>query len=323
MDKRLAWIAWIALNMGIGVSAAADPYPTKPIKLVVPWPPGQSTDVVSRIVTEKMAESLGQPRVVDNRPGAGGTIGTEVAAKAAADGYTLLAASSGPISISPYIQKVSYEPLKDFEPVCRLTANPYVLVVHPSMPVSNAAEFIKVARASPGRYTYASSGIGSTAHLVTAAFNAEAGIEAVHVPYKGSAPAVIDLIAGHVTYTFETLSAVLAHAQGGKLKALAVTSDKPFFALPDLPTLASVLNQPGFDLRGWQGLMVPAGTPRALRMRLAEECRKAIEAKATSEQLLSSGVEPGLLMPDEFGRFLEDQGRRYSAIARQAGLKPE
>ena len=322
MNKKL--LASCLLLLGVNAyEAVAQPYPSHPLKLIVPWPPGQSTDVVSRIVTEKMAESLGQPRVVDNRPGAGGTIGTEVAARSAPDGYTLLAASSGPISISPHIQKVGYDPLKDFEPVCRFTANPYVLVVHPSMPVSNAAEFLKHMRANPGKYTYASSGIGSTAHLVTASFNATAGIEATHVPYKGSAPAVTDLIAGHVTYTFETLSAVLAHAQGGKLKALAVTSDKPFFAFPDLPTLADVLGQPGYDLRGWQGLMVPAGTSRAIRNRLAEECRKALEARATSDQLVASGIEPGLLMPDDFGRFLEDQNRRYGVMARQAGLKPE
>lgn len=303
--------------------ALAQDYPRRPIKLVVPWPAGQATDVVARIVTEKMAESMGQPWVAENKPGAAGTIGTELAARAAPDGYTILAASSGPISIGPSVQKLAYEPLRDFEPICRLAVNPYILAVHPSVDATTVADFVALLRRNPGKYTFASSGIASTSHLVAEVFNSAAGVAATHVPYKGSAPAVTDLVAGHVTYTLETFTAVLPHIRAGRLRGLAVTSDKPSPALPEVPTVADALQLPGFDVRGWQGLMAPSGTPDTIRQRLAGDCRKAVESPEVAARMLSSGIEPALLMLDDFGQYLRKQGEAYATAARKAQIRLE
>ena len=302
-------------------AAFAQAYPNRTIKLVVPWPPGQATDVTARTVADKMAPALGQQFVIDNRPGAGGTIGTDFAAKAPPDGYTILAGSSGPISISPNVQKVPYDPQRDFEPICLMARSAYVLVTHPSLPANSVPELISLLRASPGKYTFASSGAGATSHLVGESFNAATGIKATHIPYKGSAPAVTDIIAGHVTYTIETSSAVLAHVKAGRLKALAVSSAKRASSLPELPTIAEAANLPGFDMSAWIGLLAPAGMPRELRMRLTTECQKALEAPEMKDRFLALGLEPGELAPDEFADFLKKQNDRFSSIARQANIK--
>ena len=240
---------FLSIAFAASTAVCAQSYPAYPIKVVIPWPPGQATDVVARTVAEKLGTALGRPLVADNRAGAGGMIGTEVASKASPDGYTILAASSGPISISPNVQKVPYDPQKDFEPVCLLASAPYVLVVHPSVPAASTSEFIALLRANPGKYTFASSGAASTSHLITEFFNSLVKVAAIHVPYKGSAPAITDLIAGHVTYTFETTATVAPHVKAGRLKALAVSSARPAIALPGIPTIAESANLPGFDMR--------------------------------------------------------------------------
>lgn len=303
--------------------ASAQSYPNHPIKVVVPWPPGQATDIAARTVAEKLALVLGQQLIIDNRPGASGMIGTEFASKASPDGYTILAGSSGPISISPNVQRVSYDPQRDFEPICLLASNPYVLVTHPSLPVSNVLEFIALLRANPGKYAFASSGSGSTSHLITELFNTSARITALHVPYKGSAPAITDVIAGHVAYTFETSAAVVAHVKAGRLKALAVSSAKPALALPELPTIADAGNLPGFDMRAWIGLLAPAGMPREMRMRLATETQRVLESQETKDRFITLGLEPALLMPEEFAAFLKRQNDRYASIAKQANIKAD
>jgi tripartite-type tricarboxylate transporter receptor subunit TctC len=272
-------------------------------------------------MADKLATVFGQQLVIDNRPGAGGTMGTEFASRSAADGYTILAGSSGPISISPNVQKVGYDPLRDFDPICLIAITKYVLVVHPSLPASSLAEFIALVRANPGKYTYASTGTGATTHLLTESLNTTAGITAIHVPYKGSAPALTDVLAGHVTYAFETSAAVLGHVKAGRLKALAISSATRSIALPDVPTVAEAGNLAGFDLRGWIGLLAPAGLPREIRVRLAAECQKALESPEMKERFLTLGLEPPESTPGEFGDFLKKQGERYSAIAKQANIK--
>ena len=301
--------------------AGAQSYPSKPIKVVVPWPPGQATDVAARIVSEGVSAQIGQQLVIDNKPGAGGTIGSEFAARQPADGYTILAGSSGPISISPILQKLPYEPTKDFEPIALMVSTPYVLVVHASMPVTTVNEFIALVRANPGKYNFSSSGTGATAHLVAELFNAAAGLKATHVPYKGSAPAITDLIAGHVTYTLETSAAVLPHVKAGKLKALAVSSAKRAIALPEVPTLEEAAGLAGFDMRAWIGFIAPTGMPREARARLAAETQRVLESPLTRSRLVAAGLEPGDLTPDQFADFLRVQSERFGSIIKAANIK--
>jgi len=307
-----------------GASAAfAQGYPNRPIKVIVPWPPGQTTDIAARIVCEKLAPVLGQPLVVDNRPGAGGSIGTEFASKAAPDGYTLLAGSVGPISISPNVQKARYDPVRDFSPIIQFTSSPYMLVTHPSLPAANVKEFISLLRANPGKYSYASSGSGGVSHLVSELFLAMAKITATHVPYKGSAQGLTDVVGGQVTYAFDTPAAVLGHVNAGRLKALGVSSANRAIAMPEVPSIAEAGDLPGFDMRGWIGLLAPAGIPRELRVRLATESRKILQAPEIRERFITLGLEPAVLTLDEFAEFLRRQNDRYASIVKQANVKAD
>jgi tripartite-type tricarboxylate transporter receptor subunit TctC len=215
----------VSLLCTLACSAAlAQPYPNRPVKVIAPWPPGQATDIAARVVAERLQTALGQPFVIENKPGAGGSIGTDAVVKSPADGYTILAASSGPVSIMPNLQKTPYDPLKDLAPVSLICMTPFALVTHPSFPAKNAREFIAEVKANPGKYTFASSGTGATAHLFGELFNSLAGLQARHVPYKGTAPAVTDLINGNVTYAVETVAATQSHIKSGKLKSFGVST---------------------------------------------------------------------------------------------------
>src|SRR3954469_8314693 len=233
MKTFIAVLGWLACSL-----AAAQSYPNRAVKVVVPWPPGQATDIAARVVAERLQHSFGQPFVIDNRPGAGGSIGTDAVVKSAPDGYTLLAASSGPISIMPNLQKIPYDPLKDLAPVSLIALAPFALVVNPNFPASNAKDFVALVKSNPGKYTFSSSGTGATAHLVSELFNSMAGLQARHVPYKGSAPALTDLTSGQIDYAVETVASLSGHIKAGRLKALGVTSAKRTAALPDVPPLA-------------------------------------------------------------------------------------
>jgi len=302
-------------------AAFAQGYPNHPIKVVVPWPPGQNTDIVARMVSERLVPVLGQPLVVDNRPGAGGVIGSEIASKAAPDGYTLLAGSSGPISISPNVQKVPFDPLRDFAPISLIGTNPFVLVVNSSVPAGNAKELIALLKANPGKYSFASSGSGATSHLMSVLFNSMANVNAVHVPYKGSSQSVTDVVSGEVAYTIETVPAVISYVKGGRLKALAVSSAKRSAAMPELPTIAEASDLPSYDMYAWIGFLAPAGTPRELRMRLSIETQKIMQAPEMRERLIALGMEPAGSTPEEFAEFLKKQHARYGAIVKQANVK--
>jgi len=304
-------------------NSLADSYPSRPVKVVVPWPPGQATDVAARAVAEGFSTVFGQPFVIENRPGAAGTIGTEFAARAAPDGYTILAGSSGPLSVSPNVQKVGYDPRRDFEPICLLSSTSYVLVTGPSVPVTSVNDLISLLRASPGKYTFASGGTASTTHLVVEAFNRAAKVTAIHVPYKGSAPALTDVIAGHVTYTMETSAAVLPHVKAGRLKALGLSSPIGAVGLPNLPMIAEAANLPGFDLRGWIGLLVPAGVSPDQRVRLTAECQKALQSPEMKERFLSLGLEAANLPASEFANFMMQQSERYGSVAREASIRAD
>jgi tripartite-type tricarboxylate transporter receptor subunit TctC len=312
----------------IGALAAASalhaqPYPNKPVKVIVPWPPGQATDLAARIVAEKLSTQLGQSFVIENKPGAGGAIGTEAAVKSAPDGYTLLAASSGPISIMPNLQKTPYEPLSDLAPISLTNAVPFALVVHPSFPATNAKEFIAVVRANPGKYTFSSSGTGATAHLFAELFNSMAKLNAVHVPYKGTAPAMTDLIGGQISYSVETVAATVGHIKSGRLKAFGVTSARRTAAVPDLPPLAEAAGIPGYDCVAWGGYVAPAGTPRDIILRLSAEIQKAVLAADLKERFATLGMDTASSTPEEMAAFMRREQERYGAIIRNAGIKIE
>jgi tripartite-type tricarboxylate transporter receptor subunit TctC len=318
--KNLAHLLVILALAGTSAAFAED-YPNRSIKVIVPWPPGQNTDIAARMVSEKLVSALGQPLVVENRPGAGGLIGTETASKAVPDGYTLLAASSGPISISPNVQKVPFDPEKDFSPISLIVTNPFVLVVNSSIPAGNVKELIAILKANPGKYSFASSGTGATSHLMSVLFNSMANVNAVHVPYKGSSQSVIDVVNGQVAYTIESVSAVIGLVKAGRLKALAVTSAKRSAAMPDLPTIAEAGDLPGYDVPAWVGILAPAGTPHELRLRLSIEIQRIVGAPDMRERMIALGMEPSASTPDEFADFLKKQHTKYGAIVKEANLK--
>ncbi len=316
---KIAVRVFAILMLAAAGAALAQRYPDHAIKVIVPWPPGQATDLAARLVAEKLVPVLGQPLIIDNRPGAGGTIGAESATKAQPDGYTLLAGSSGPISISPNVQKVAYDPLKDFAPISLLAINPYVLVVNPSVPAKNVQELIAVLRANPGKYSFSSSGSGASSHLASVLFNSMANVNAVHVPYKGSSPSVTDLVSGQVAYTFETVPAVINFVKSGRLRALAVSTARRSTAIPELPTIADDL--PGYEMSGWIGFMAPAGMPREISARLSSDIRKILEIPEIKERFLALGLDPAGNTPEEFAGFLRKQNDRYGAIVKQANVK--
>ena len=315
-------LAFLAVMMMTG-AALAQGYPNRPVRIIVPWPPGQATDIAARVVAEKLQQQLGQPFIADNRPGAGGSIGTDAVVKSAPDGYTLLAASSGPISIMPNLQKIPYEPLKDLAPVSLIAMAPFALVTHPSFPASNAREFVALVRANPDKFTFSSSGTGATAHLVSELFNSMAKLKARHVPYKGSAPALADLIGGQISYTLETVASVGGHVKAGRLKALGVTTGKPSAGLPGVPTLAEAADVPGYDIGAWIGYAAPPGTPLEIRNRLAAEVAKAMQAPDLRERYLALGMEPAANTPEQMGAFMRDEQARYGTIIRNANIKIE
>ena len=305
------------------LSAFAQAYPNKPIRLIVPWPPGQATDLAARIVAEKISVVLGQPIVVENKPGAGGAIGTDQVAKAAPDGYTLLAASSGPISIMPNLQKTPYEPLKDLAPVTLTAIAPFALVARPNFPAANARELVALVKANPDKYTFSSSGTGATAHLFSELFHSLAQIKSRHVPYKGSAPGITDLMGGQVDYTIETVASIVAHVKSGKLKAYGVTTARRSSAMPDVPTLAEAANLPGFDAAAWIGYLAPAGTPREITARISAEVQKAVQSQDLKDRYLTLGMEPAANSPEELGALMRREEARYAQIIKSAGIKLE
>jgi len=312
-----------AVSFFLAAVAVAQPYPSRAVKVIVPWPPGQATDIAARMVAHKLQEQTGQPFVIDNRPGAGGSLGTAVAATSPADGYTLLAASSGPISIMPSLQKLTYEPQKDFVLISLITRNPYALVVNPSFPANNAKEFVALLKANPDKYTFGSSGTGATAHLLTELFNSMAQVQARHIPYKGSAPALTDVMNGQVTYMIETVASMAGHIKSGRLKALGVSTAKRAAALPDVPTLAEAAGLPDYDAAAWIGYAAPAGIPREALARLSAEIQKALQTPDMQEKLLNAGLDPVASRPEELPAFMRREQERYAAVIKNANIKLE
>jgi tripartite-type tricarboxylate transporter receptor subunit TctC len=316
--KRLLFAVFASLAL----PALAQQYPNRPVKVIVPWPPGQATDIAARVVAERLQSALGQPFIIENKPGAGGSIGTDAVAKSAPDGYTFLAASSGPVSIMPNLQKTPYEPLKDLAPVSLICMTPFALVTHPSFPAKNAREFIAELKANPGKYTFASSGTGATAHLFAELFNSLAGVQARHVPYKGTAPAVTDLINGNVTYAVETVAATQSHIKSGKLKSFGVSTKTRAGAMPELPPLAEAAGI-DYEAAAWIGYAAPPGTPRDVLLRVSGEMQKVLATQELKDRLISLGLDARSSTPDEMAAFMRGEQERYGKIIRDANIKVE
>src|SRR2546430_3919963 len=318
--KRLAVFAAALLIAG---TALAQSYPNRAVKVIVPWTPGQATDIAARVVAQKLQDALGQAFVIDNKPGAGGAIGSEAVAKGPPDGYTLLAASSGPLSIMPNLQKTPYDPLNDLAPISLVAATPFALVTHPAFPANNAKEFIALVKANPSKYTFSSSGTCATAHLFTELFNSMAQIQARHVPYKGSAPAITDIMNGQITYTIETVAATVGHIKAGRLKTFGVSTARRTAAMPDVPPLAETAELPGYDAAAWIGYAAPAGTPRDVLVRLSAEIPKALQSGDLKDRMVNIGLDPVSSTPDEMAAFMRREQERYAAIIKAANIRLE
>ncbi len=301
-------------------AAAQSPYPTKPIRLVVPYPPGGPTDFVGRAVAAKLTEYLGQQMVVDNRPGAGTVIASEMIARAAPDGYNLLFGTGGGTFLAPLIlPKVPYDPQKDFAPVAMLVMSPQVLVVHPSTGANSVKELIALLKVRPGQYNFSSVGTGTSPHLGGELFKALAGVDIVHVPYKGTAPGMTDLIAGRVQMAWSSIPTVLTHVQAGRLKMLGTGGTKRSAALPDIPPIADTL--PGYELVTWYAIFAPTGTPAAIVNRLNSETTKVLKDADIQKRFGEQGLEPTIMTPQELKRYTEADVSRWSRLIKAANIK--
>jgi hypothetical protein len=318
--RQLCQVALLSCLFGITAPAAlAQAYPNKPIKLIVPFAPGGFTDVVARILGQKLSASLGQPFVIENKAGAGSTIGTDFVAKAAPDGYTLVMVSTTHV-ISPAIYpKLPYDPIKSFTPVSKLVDSAYVLLVNPKVPANNVAEFIALAKASPDKIHYASSGNGSAQHLMGGMFASMTGVKMKHVPYKGSGGAANDLIAGVVESSFAGVPNAMAQVPAGRLKALAVTTSKRIPQLPDVPTMQEA-GVPGYNASVWLGLLAPAGTPKDVVMKLNAEIAKVMNAADTKKELYAAGVEADISSPEALNNLMVQELDRWGKIIKDAGI---
>ncbi len=309
----------IAAALLLAASIAQAQYPNKPIRVIVPWPAGGPSDTLARVVTSKTGELLGQTMVIDNRVGASGVIGTEFVAKAAPDGYTLF----WPIAnhtTNHLMFKVNYDPIKDFAPVGQVARSSYMLLVHPDLPVKTVKELVDYIKARPGKLPYASAGNGTLQHLGMELFKREAGLDLIHVPYKGSAPAITDILGGQIQITFESTTAVMGHVRSGKLRPIAVSTLKRISPLPDLPTLAES-GYPGFEVVGFAGVLAPAGTPPEVVATLNAAFNKALMAPEVREKMGSMGVEPAGSSAEQFRAFLQGEIPKYAKILRESGAK--
>jgi tripartite-type tricarboxylate transporter receptor subunit TctC len=300
-------------------AASAQTWPTRPIQVIVPWPAGGGTDLIARAVMTRVQPRLGQPIVIENRPGASGIIGTKAAATAAADGYTFVVGVTNTHGINPsFFKKLPYDAMSDFQPVTLLAIGPHVLLVNAALPVKSVQELVELVRSEPGKHNFASYGNGSTAHLAGQSLKDATGVNIVHVPYKGIPPALTDLLGGQVTMLFSTTAAAMPHIKAGKLRALAVTDSRRLDALPDVPTMAEL----GFKdavLTHWYGLLAPAGTPRAMVDRMAKEVAAVLALPELQETFAQYGVVPAPMSPETYAAFIREEIVRWGTLVRASG----
>jgi tripartite-type tricarboxylate transporter receptor subunit TctC len=320
--RRLTILRRAVLGLLLAVLAAAavaQPYPSRPVRLIIPFPPGGSNDIVGRMAAAQLGERLGQPVVVDNRSGAGGTIGTEVAAKSPPDGHTLLLISTAYAFNTSIYKNLPYDPVGSFVPVAILGTGPAVLVVHPSLPVQSVQDLIALARQKPGQLNWAAAGVGSFQHLASALFKLQAGIDVVHVQYKGGGPAMMDLIAGHADVSMGSLIQMLPHIRSGRLRALGTTGAKRSAVLPDLPTIAEA-GVPGHEASNWWGILAPAGTPPAVVERLNRELSAIALSPETKKRFETEGAEGLQMTPTELAKFIGDETAKWARVVKEAGI---
>ena len=320
--SRAAVLCCIAVATA-GAVAQPQNYPNKPIRMVVPWPPGGPTDMVGRIVGQEMSRAWGQQVIVDNRPGASGMIGADIVAKAVPNGYTILMAYTPEIVITRSLFKsMTYDPVKDLAPVILVATTPMILVTHPSLPAKNVKELVALAKSRPGQLPYGSAGNGSPQHLAGELLKSMAGIDMVHVPYKGAAPALADLLGGHVAMYFSGMLAAMPHVKAGKLRAIAVSTAKRSPAAPDVPGVAES-GMRDFDISTWYGVLVPAATPKDIIGKLNAEFFRVLTLPEVTKQLAREGAETAPDSPEQFGRFIQSEIAKFSRIIKESGARGE
>ncbi len=319
--KTFASFTLVAMLAVVALDAGAQAYPSKPIRLICPYAPGGATDIISRAVAIELSKTLGQPVTVDNRPGAGANLGSEMAARSAPDGYTLLTSASSLHGITPFLyKKLNYDPNKDLAPVIVLAGFANVLVVNPAVPANSVKELIALVRAQPGRLTCASSGSGSTIHMSCEMFKHMLGLDITHVPYKGSGPAVTDLMGGQVNMMFDNIPSSITHIRSGKLRALATTGAQRAASLPDLPTIAES-GVPGYESTAWFGIAVPAGTPKEIVARLNADGQKATKSPEFVKRMTDLGYEIVGGTPEQMASMIQDEYKRWGPIVNASGAK--
>jgi len=315
-------LAFAALS-GWPVAALSQPYPNKPIRLIVPFPAGGGVDYIGRIVGKGLSERLGQQVLVDNRPGANAIVGLEVLKAAPPDGYTIAAASAGPLAVNPFIYaKLPHDTVRDFTYIANMCSFPLLLVSHPSLPVKNVKELIALAKAKPNEIAYSSPGAGNTGHLAAALFDSMAKVKTVHVPYKGTAPAVIAVLSGETMLTWSSIPAILPHVRSGRVRALGVGNARRIPSLPDFPTIAEA-GVPGFESYAWGGMIGPANMPRDIVLRLSKEITATLNQKDVIDRMLSEGTVPTPSGPDEFLAYMKTELKKWGEVVRMAGIKAE
>ena len=316
------WIVSMLMLAFAGACRAQDAgnYPARPIRMIIALAPGGGVDTSGRLLGQKFTDAWGQQVIAENRPGAGGTIAAELVARAAPDGYTLLMSSMGH-AITPALYKLSYDNIRDFAPVSLVVQSPSVLVVHPSLPVKTVKDLIAFTKAHPNDVLFSSSGSGSGQHLTMELLNRMAGIQLVHIPYKGTAPSILDLVAGRVSVTSASAISTMPHVRAGRLRALAVASGKRSPSVPELPTIAEA-GVPGFAVDQWYAVFAPAGTPKEIIAKLYGEIAKTVADQGTKERLLSLGLDPVGMPPDEFTAYVKAETAKWGKVVREAGIKP-
>ncbi|MFZ4756585.1 MAG: tripartite tricarboxylate transporter substrate binding protein [Burkholderiaceae bacterium] len=320
--RRRLVLAAAALPLAGPLHAQQPAWPSRPLRLIVGFAPGGPTDIVARVLAQRLAEQLGQSVIVDNKPGAGGNLAADLGAKAAPDGYTMFYNTSA-ITIAPALYgKVPYDTLKDFAPVTTTATNAMIVMVHPSVPVKTIQEFVAYAKVQPGKLNYGSSGTGTITHLATAALASALGLQMTHVPYKGSAPALVDTAAGVVQLMTDTVNSALPYVKDGRLRALAVTMPRRLAVLPEVPTLSETV-MAGMEMSAWQGVVMPAGTPAPIVQRLNAELRRVLAHEETRQKLIAQGTEILGSTPEEYAAYLRSELARWSKVVAETGAKAE